>query len=362
MSALRLFYSVLGSLFVRWTFFVCTITSFVSRWFRVLILQSVTRSDRRFTLATGSPVGTSPFCFSLPLRVLLCCFVRLWSDVPCFSSLALYPESSPFFPLFAWIRSALSIGGCRSLHLFCVFLFVRPSWLFCCLCLSCPLPFFHFLHGVLCSFLFLVRGFSLPGISSLILLCLHTWSLRVSFFLSWFWPFPLGSSLSPLCVLTVLLVSTLGLSFAYSFLVPLSSFLFLSLSLCLVFLVISCGFFLRFLLCLFFGWVSSLVFAISLLLTLAVSFHSRSLFACPCSPVRSFSRASYLFFPFGLFSFLIQGFLFASCCGSAFCLPVAKFNVPLFIVIGLVLFSFCYLVRFPSLSAGSESLGGSSHS
>ena len=221
--------------------------------------------------------------------------------------------------------------------------------------------------------------------------------LGVLFFLSWFWPFPWGSSLSPLCVLTVLLVSTLGLSFAYSFLVPLSSFLFLSLSLCLVFLVISCGFFLRFLLCLFsrfchsvvlplrltwfhslspFAFVPSVVYGvlpvvsfltvpalcISLSLTLAVSFHSRSLFACPCSPVRSFSRASYLFFPFGLFSFLIQGFLFASCCGSAFCLPVAKFNVPLFIVIGLVLFSFCYLVRFPSLSAGSESLRGSSHS
>ena len=48
------------------------------------------------------------------------------------------------------------------------------------------------------------------------------------------------------------------------------------------------------------------------------------------------------------------------CCGSAFYLPVDEINVlvPLFIVLGLVLFSSCSLARFPSLSAGSESLGG----
>ena len=49
-----------------------------------------------------------------------------------------------------------------------------------------------------------------------------------------------------------------------------------------------------------------------------------------------------------------------SCCGSACCLLVARVNIPipLFIVIGLVLFFFCCLVRFPSLSAMGESLGG----
>ena len=45
-----------------------------------------------------------------------------------------------------------------------------------------------------------------------------------------------------------------------------------------------------------------------------------------------------------------------SYCGSALYFPVYEVNflVPLFIVLGLVLFSCCYLARFPSLSAGSE--------
>ena len=49
-----------------------------------------------------------------------------------------------------------------------------------------------------------------------------------------------------------------------------------------------------------------------------------------------------------------------SCCRSAFFLPFDEINVlvPFFIVIGLVLFSCCNLARFPSLSTGSESLGG----
>ena len=178
-------------------------------------------------------------------------------------------------------------------------------------------------------FFFFLRGFSLPGIYSSVLLSLHTWSLRVSFFLSWFRPFPLGSS-SPLWVLTILLVSTLGLSFAYSFLLPLSSFfspLGVSCHFMWVFRQVSpqsllrMGLFscfchsvvlplrlTRFSLPLSFRvrsfrglWRSSSCVSfltvpalrISLLLTLAVSFHSLSHFACPRSPVRSFSRASF---------------------------------------------------------------------
>ena len=264
------------------------------------------------------------------------CFVRLWSDVSCFSSLALYPESSPFLFLFAGFRSGLSIGGCCSLHLFCVFSF-RSAFLTCLL----PLPLLSFdvlpfpAWGAL-WFPSLVRGFSLPSISSRVLF----------FFLFFFWSLHLVSLgfVPPLLVPAfsfglfsvslvrphVMLVLTLSLSFAYSFLAPLSSFLFLSLSLRLVFLMISCGFFLRFLLRLFFGWVPSLFIFLSVVLTfrltrfhslspftsvpsvvvmffrlcffsacsgasdslslaLAVSFRSRSLFACPRSPVRSFS-------------------------------------------------------------------------
>ena len=69
------------------------------------------------SMVRGLPIGPSPFSFPMYLRVLLRLFVKLWSAVSCFSFLALCPGSSPFLPLFAWVRSVLSIGGCRSLPL-----------------------------------------------------------------------------------------------------------------------------------------------------------------------------------------------------------------------------------------------------
>ena len=168
-----------------------------------------------------------------------------------------------------------------------------------------------------------------------------------------------------------------------------------------MFLVLSCRFFLGFLLRLFFGWVSSLIFAFLsccryVLLSFTPSLLLRSFlpwfvvffqlcFFSDCSGASVFFDDYFsCFFPLSLslcvssfscslffsslFTFLsllvlqfpYPGFPFASCCGYVFCLPVdeIKFLVPLFIVVGLLLFSFYYLVRFPSLSAGSESLGG----
>ena len=51
MFTLRLLYSGRGSLFLRWTFFVCAITSSVSGCFRVLLLWFVTRLYVRFSLS-----------------------------------------------------------------------------------------------------------------------------------------------------------------------------------------------------------------------------------------------------------------------------------------------------------------------
>ena len=62
-------------------------------------------------------------------------------------------ELSLFLLLFAWLRSVLSLDGCRSLHIFCVFLFVWPSLLVHYHSVFCPFPFVRFLHRVLRGFL-----------------------------------------------------------------------------------------------------------------------------------------------------------------------------------------------------------------
>ena len=116
-SALHLLSSVRRSLFLSWPFFICATPSSVSGCLWVLFLGSVTRSDLRFPLATGLPVGTSPFCFSWPFRLLLQLFRQFLLDIPWVLSLSVSGGLS--LPLsFTWIRSALSlslsIGGCRS--------------------------------------------------------------------------------------------------------------------------------------------------------------------------------------------------------------------------------------------------------
>ena len=152
MSA-RLLSSVRGSLFLIWAFFVCTASSSVSGCLRILLLKSVTHLDLRFSLSdrvahwdeslmflfapsSSTPVVSSGFCRMFPGCHLCFCLQDFLS-------------SFLFLPGFV----PPSIGGCRSRHLFYVFLFVRPYWIIGCFCLSCPLPFFSFLHGVLCCFL-----------------------------------------------------------------------------------------------------------------------------------------------------------------------------------------------------------------
>ena len=221
----------------------------------------------------GSPVGTNPFCFSLPLHLLLrlfrpalvCCslFFLLVSVSGIFSLPSSFCLDS-FRPLYWWVsfpsyflRFSFSLA-----FLTCLLLFRLLSF-----------PILRFPPWGALRFPSLVRGLSLPGISSLVLMSLHAWSLRISFLLSWFRPFPLSSSSSLLCILTIFLVSALGLSFASSLLVPLSSFLSFSLSLRLVF-------FLRFLIRLLGVSLFSSRFCHSVVLPLRLTrFHSLSPFA-----------------------------------------------------------------------------------
>ena len=138
-SALHLLSSVCRSLFLSWPF--CATPSSVSGCLRVLFLGSVTCSDLRFLLATGSPVGTSPFSFSLPLRPLLQLFRKFLLDVPWVDFLYLGVLSLlSSFCLDSF--HSLFIGGCRSLHLFCVFSFSFRLPGFFVAFISCPLPFF----------------------------------------------------------------------------------------------------------------------------------------------------------------------------------------------------------------------------
>ena len=164
----------------------------------------MTRSDLRFPLATGSLVGTSPSYFSWSLRLLHLLFRQYLLVVLWFFSLSLYPEFSLFLPLFAWLRSALFFGGCRSLHFFCVFSF-RSAFLTCLLLLSLlsfailPVPPWGSLR-----FPSLVKGLSLSGFSSLFLLSLHVWSLGFrSYYLGsrlFLWALlPLPCAASPYC-------------------------------------------------------------------------------------------------------------------------------------------------------------------
>ena len=106
-----------------------------------------------------------------------------------------------FLFLPGFVPSSLLVGDVP--FLFSVFfILVRPSCIVCCLLplLSfAVLPYSSMRFFVVC---FLDSGLSLPGPSSLVLLSLHTWSLRVSFFLSCFRPFLLVSSSSLLCVLS----------------------------------------------------------------------------------------------------------------------------------------------------------------
>ena len=142
-SARRLLFSVPGSLFLRWTFFVCTITSSVSRCFRVLLLQSVTRSDLRFYLSDGVARWDESLLFlfapscSTPVvrQTLVCSFMfLLLGFVSRFFSLpsSFCPDS--FRPFYLWVSFPSSF--------LCFFFSFDLPVLFVAFCLYCPLPFF----------------------------------------------------------------------------------------------------------------------------------------------------------------------------------------------------------------------------
>ena len=105
----------------------------------------------------------------------------------------------------------------------------RSAFLDYCFYLFGPLPFFGVPPWGSWRFSSFV-GVSPFRVSPLVLGPLSAWSLRVSFFQSLFRPFPLCYSSSPLCILSVFLVSALGLSFVFSCLVRFYSFIFFSFS------------------------------------------------------------------------------------------------------------------------------------
>ena len=121
---------------------------------------------------TGSPVGTSHLCFSFLLHLLLQLFCQAF--VGCSLVFILVSVSGVFsliLRLSAWICSALC-SGCRSLHLYCVFLLF-----------SHPILLVAFVLPVLCYSSVFLRGV-----------------FEVSF-LSWGFPFLVSFS-SSLCLST----------------------------------------------------------------------------------------------------------------------------------------------------------------
>ena len=252
-------------------------------------------------------------------------------DVPCFSSLSLYPNFPfSFFFLLGFVPSSHLMGVVPFIFSVFFFSFGLPY-------LFVTIPSFVLSHSSVSSIecfavSFLGLGF-LP--SSLCLSSLRHFGCRSSFLGSglflwaflhlscasspscWFqpWAFPSLPSYSPHS--SSLFLSTWyflyflgGFSSGFSSVSSSSGSLLLSfLPFCraadtpssvshpLSFHVLS---FHALWYC--FAYVSFLpapALRISLLLNLAVSFRSRSLFACPRSPVRSFSRTSFLFVPSG---------------------------------------------------------------
>ena len=154
LSALRLLYSVRGSLLLSWIFFVCATPSSVSGCLRVLLLWSVTRSDLRFPLVMELHVGTSPLCFSL----LLCLLLRLCRQlfVGCSLVFILVSVSEVFLSSFVFLPGfvllSLLVGVFHSIFSAFFFSFHHPG-----LFVAFPFPVLcHssvFLRGVLCVFL-----------------------------------------------------------------------------------------------------------------------------------------------------------------------------------------------------------------
>ena len=273
-SVLRLLFSVRGSLFLPWPFFVCTIASSVTRCFRVLLLWSVTRSDLRFYLSVEVARWNMSLLFLSTPSHSIPVVRQTWSAVSCFCSLAVsgffsLPSSfclHSFRPLYWWVSfpSSFLCFSSSSAFLFCLLPFASTVLWHSSL----------FLHEVLWHFLpwfgFLPSGslFPRPFVSPHLVPSGFVLPLLVP-------AFSFGLLFVSLCASSRLACLALG-PFLH-LLVLGSSFLFLSLSLHLVFLVTSYMFSLGFLIRLFFGWRSR--FYLSIVLPFRLSrFHSFSTF------------------------------------------------------------------------------------
>ena len=337
-----------------------------------------TRSNLRFPLATGSPVGTSPFCFlvapSYFTPVVLSGFFVGASLVFFFF---LYQGFTLFLRLFAWICSAPFLLRDVVPSIFSSFS-SRSTFLDFCFSLFCPLPFSVFFHGVLGDFL-LCWGFSLPVLSP------SPWSSQRMVPAGFILPvFVLALSFVLFFVSLVhplhLACSDLGPFLRFSCLVRLYSFLFFYLSLHWVILVLFFGVFSSFSFRLCFGWCSSpLVLPVfratstSSLIPLPRSFSVPSvrgwgcssvvffLYASSCSsgslivsfgsffplsffavPPSVHSRPFFLYFLSGSSVFLYMVFLLGPTVALHFYIHIHDFyvTIPWFLFIGLVFFYF----------------------
>ena len=206
----------------------------------------MTRSDLRFPLATGSPVGTSHFCFSLLLHLLLRLFCQ--DFVGCSLVFLLVAVSGVFSLLLRlppWFCTSLCWGGVLR-SIFSVFSFRSTvldyfvTLLLPVLCLS-----YVFLRGVFAGS-FILLGI-LPFVYLFLLPVFLPRIVPLGFVLPALFTALSVDSSSPLCVVVVLLVSALDPSFASSFLVRLSSVTFFSFSVHFAFLIPFFGFFMWFL-------------------------------------------------------------------------------------------------------------------
>ena len=214
------------ALFLEWAFFVSVSPSYVSVCSRTLLLRSMTRSDLRFPLASGSPVGriiyasVCPFAFCsryFCLAFVGCCLVFILVSVSGVFSLLLRPPP--------WLRTALCWGvircifsafSSRSAVLSYFVAFVLPV-----LCCS---P--GFLRGVFWRVPSSVWGFSLSCLS-----LPHPCDspMHCPFELC---SYGLGCGLFPLCssfsLVSLLRFTCFGIGHFLRFLVHLSSFPFFS--------------------------------------------------------------------------------------------------------------------------------------
>ena len=384
-------FSSLFSLSLHWPFFITPVASSVS------LLQVPSPSVCglfRSIVFLGVRVARwdVSLLFLFAPSCLLRLFVCLWSAVSSFSFLALCPGSSPFLPLFAWVPSVFSVGGGHSLPLFCVFLTVRLScivWGF-----SPPLSFAILPFPPRGASLFpsLVRYFSLPDISSVVhcLFPLGPFGFCATSFVCGLFLWTL-LHLSFVCPL-FRLVSPLGFSFPYSFLVPLLVFSPLddvgafvyALSQVILFLVsrhclsgwYPSGGVLRcfFLCCCYLPYLHS-----GFLYDACVLFHSASLFfayapwqlcrcssgvtfvvSCPCFV--SFSCSSCYYFSLSLFAFVSPHSLSRTFSEGALSFiafsPLMRLPLPLLLLLGVLRLLLLPLLPFRLIVCGVLRLNG----